>query len=168
MMTRKRTYFKFFINNQISVKSVVRLFQVITVVFLSRPVVLFYTVHVRTIGVSLDFMAATSKVPFFCYSTNYSKFYICRSVQGRDGFSFLSTGRHHPFKNCIVDRYTPRKFYCTLPVMWIVKAIHQHRAYVLFQIKQSVTLIFLQNRKNDGLYFQTLQIILGSWCRKHL
>lgn len=88
--------------------------------------------------------------------------YICRSVQDKDGISFLSRGNHHPFKNCTVDLYTPRTFHCCLLAMWIAEAIHQQHAYALFQIKQSVTLIFFQNRKNDRLYFQTSQIILGS------
>ena len=73
-----------------------------------------------------------------------------------------------PFKNCIVDGYISRKFYYYLPVMLTVKAIHQDYAYVLFQIKQSVTLISMQNRKNDRFYFPVLQIILESWCKKRL
>lgn len=73
-----------------------------------------------------------------------------------------------PFKNCIVYGYISRKFYYCLPVMLIVKAIHQHCAYVLFQIKQSVTLISVQNRKNDRFYFPLLQMIPESWCEKHL
>lgn len=52
--------------------------------------------------------------------------------------------------------------------MLIVKVIHQHCAYVLFQIKQSVTLISVQNRKNDRFYFPLLQMIPESWCEKHL
>lgn len=47
-------------------------------------------------------------------------------------------------KNCIADGCT---FYYYLPVMFIVKAIHQHCAYALIQIKQSVTLISMQNRR---------------------
>jgi len=61
-----------------------------------------------------------------------------------------------PFKNCIVDAYVSRKFYYCLPVMLMVEAIHQQCAYALFQIKQSVTLIFMQNRKNDRFYFPVL------------
>lgn len=73
-----------------------------------------------------------------------------------------------PFKNGIVDGYISRKFYYYLPVMLIIKAIHQHCAYALFQIKQSVTLISMQNRQNDRFYFPVLQMILEFLCKKHL
>lgn len=73
-----------------------------------------------------------------------------------------------PFKNCIVDGDILRKFYYYLPVMFMVKAIHQHCVYSLFQIKKSVTLISMQNRKNNRFYFLDLQMILYCWCKKHL